>query len=151
MLSAELVDVLESGPSMLIATRDAQRMPECTRAVGVVVRGSARITIYVPRSVGARAVANLATEPRIALTFSRPHDHRTYQLKGTTTAVRDAGDDERAIVEAYRASFAVALDVVGIPRRVTMRVATWPAVAIDLDVTDVFDQTPGPAAGARLS
>lgn len=152
MLPPELVDLLESGPSMLVATRDAERMPECTRAVGVRLHDDrARATLFLPRSVGARAAANLAIEPRLALTVSRPYDHRTYQIKGRTTAVRDATEEEREIVEGYRAALAVSLDVVGIPRRMTKRISMWPAYAIDLEITDVFDQTPGPGAGARLS
>jgi hypothetical protein len=42
------------------------------------------------------------------------------------------------------------LDSVGVPRRVSGRLAHWPAFAIDLRVEETFDQTPGPHAGTRL-
>ena len=150
MLSQELVDLLESGVSMLVASRDAQRMPECARAVGVRVHPDrATVTVYVPAAMATRLAQNVAIEPRVAASFSRVHDHRSYQLKGHAT-VRDAREDERALVESYRTSFASSLDLAGIPRRLTMRTRVWPAVAIDLTVTDVFAQTPGPGAGERI-
>lgn len=150
MLSVELVDLIESGVSMKIATRDESRMPECAVGVGARVHeGAEMVTLYVARGPGDVTVANLAIEPRIAATFSRVHDFRTYQIKGVAT-VREARDDERATVEAYRAGLAMALDFAGIPRRLTMRVRVWPAYAIDVRVTDIFLQTPGPDAGARM-
>ncbi len=42
------------------------------------------------------------------------------------------------------------LDRIGVPRRVTRSFAHWPAFAIEIDVDDVFEQTPGPRAGTRL-
>ena len=43
-----------------------------------------------------------------------------------------------------------ALDRIGVPRRVTRSFAHWPAFAIEIDVDQVFEQTPGPRAGTRL-
>lgn len=150
MLSEDLVDLIESGVSMTLATRDAERMPECARAFGARVHPDrTHLTIYVPCSTAGRTLANLAIEPRIAVSFSRTHDHRTYQLKGTATA-RDAREDERSMIESYRASFASSLDLSGIPRRLTMRARVWPAIALELEISDVFAQTPGPGAGARV-
>jgi hypothetical protein len=43
------------------------------------------------------------------------------------------------------------VEAIGIPRAAFERWVTWPAVAIRLRVTSLFDQTPGPQAGAPLA
>jgi hypothetical protein len=43
------------------------------------------------------------------------------------------------------------LDAIGLPRRVTHRIAHWPAFAIEMTVEQIFDQTPGPKAGVPLA
>ncbi len=37
------------------------------------------------------------------------------------------------------------------PRAIARRMIWWPSVAIEIEVADVFVQTPGPGAGARLA
>jgi hypothetical protein len=41
--------------------------------------------------------------------------------------------------------------MLGLPRIATDGWVTWPCTAIRLRVQAVFDQTPGPGAGAQLS
>jgi hypothetical protein len=72
------------------------------------------------------------------------------QLKGTTTAVRLAGDDEHELVRTRLERFADVLHAIGVPRRVIRSINYWPAFAIDMKVEEVFEQTPGPKAGTPL-
>jgi hypothetical protein len=136
---------------MLLATRDAQLEPTGIRAVGLEVEADrTHVTVFVPAVRAARTLADLKVAPRVAVTLSRPYDHRTYQLKGDCVGIAEATSEQRAVIEAYRAGLAVQFDHVGIPRRVTARVAYWPAWAIRLRVTHVFNQTPGPGAGEPM-
>ena len=47
--------------------------------------------------------------------------------------------------------FLGSLEQIGIPRVATRAWVTWPAVAIRLRATAVFNQTPGPGTGAPFT
>lgn len=148
VISRELSDFVESGISVLVGTRDARLLPECVRVVGArVERGGAELTVFVPEATGAVTIANLRDNGRIAVCFTRPRDHRSIQLKGQLVSIRGANARERRLVDAYRAGLAEELGWVGLPQRVTLRMAHWPCHAVRLKVEQVFDQTPGPGAG----
>ncbi len=150
-LTGEVVDFIESGVSILVGTRDAGLRPACTRAMGAAMDAArAVLTIYLPEPTAARALANLRDNAQIAVTFSRPMTHRSLQIKGICTGVRPSTDADRLVQERYRAGYAEQLQVVGVRRAVSSRLAYWPSVAVDVAIGDVFVQTPGPGAGRRL-
>jgi hypothetical protein len=137
--------------SILVGTADAGRAPETTRGVGAqVIDGGAKLAIYIPDVTSQRTLANVRATRAVAATFSRPHDHKTLQIKGKTTDVRPADESDRAVIERYRALLAEQLAFVGIPRRMTRRFAHRPCHRVELAVEGVFERTPGPGAGAPL-
>ena len=150
-LPPELVTFAESGVSVLVATRDAALRPDAVRAMGVRVwPGASQLTVYLAAATSAQAIANLRDNGRLALTVSEMTTHVTVQIKGTVREVREAREDEREIVERYRAMFSDELAVVGLPPRISTRLSCWPAFAADLEIAEAFTQTPGPGAGDRL-
>lgn len=151
MVSAELAEFIQSGVSVLAGTRDARLMPDAMRGMGVrVEEGGAELTVFLPAATSARAIANLRANGCIAVCFSRPSDHRSIQLKGQAVAIREADASERAAVERYRGELAQALAFVGVPISTTLRMAHWPCHAIRMRIDAVYQQTPGPGAGAPL-
>jgi ABC-type polysaccharide/polyol phosphate transport system ATPase subunit len=74
-------------------------------------------------------------------------EHIGVQLKGSVAGIRMADDDEAPFVRRRMSEFADVLDGIGLPRRIFRSVNHWPAFAIELEVEEVFDQTPGPRAG----
>ncbi|WP_242356963.1 MULTISPECIES: pyridoxamine 5'-phosphate oxidase family protein [Anaeromyxobacter] len=151
MIPAQLAGFLESGVSVLVATRDARLSPDALRAMGVrVERGGAELTVFLPAATSREALANLRDNGRIAVCFSRAADHRSVQVKGRAVEVGEAGADERERVERYLDALADAWGVIGIPARATLRLAHWPCHAVRVRVEGVFVQTPGPDAGAPL-
>jgi predicted pyridoxine 5'-phosphate oxidase superfamily flavin-nucleotide-binding protein len=147
----DLVDFLEGGVSILVGTRDATLRPDASRAVGARVSGDReRITLFLSERTAARALSNLEDNARIAVGFSRPHDHFAIQLKGSVTERRPASDAERVVPERYLAAYVEQLYLVGLPRSITRRIVVWPGVAVTVAVEDLFVQTPGPGAGKRL-
>lgn len=148
----ELVDFIEGGRSILVATADADVRPEAVRASGAIVSADRRrLTILVPAATGARTRRNLERGSAIAVTFNRPVDHRSIQLKGRCVAVREAGPAEEKAAHDYRAAFVEALYLVGMSRSVVRRFAVWPAFVAEVEVHAIFQQTPGPHAGEPLS
>ena len=147
-----LVDFLVSGVGTLVATVDRSNHPEALRAGGTVVSASRdRLRVLLPAGTGARTRANLASGSGIAITYCRPIDYRTLQVKGSCLAVHEPWDADRAIAAAYHAAFIEALYVVGMTRAVVRRVAFELGWAIEVAVDAIFQQTPGPTAGAPFS
>lgn len=152
MLSEEpIARQIAPGRSVLVGTVDPSGWPASCRGVGLRLDPDRQgFTVYVPVATAAEAVANIATNGRIAVVSSDPLSHETLQLKGRIRAVRIAGADEEPVVRACVERFADVLDQAGLPRGVTRSVACWPAFAVDVAVEAVFDQTPGPRAGALV-
>lgn len=150
-LTEQHVELIESGASILIGTRDAALCPECLRGLGAAVHPSREaVTVYANAALAERTLANAALGEPIALTFSRIWDHYTIQLKGPVIETRPATEAERALQERYLAAFAEQLNLVGLPRSVTRQVRLWPSVALTASVRELFLQSPGPGAGRRL-
>ena len=80
----------------------------------------------------------------------RPIDDRACQVKGLFVSERPAEPDEQPFLLAQWGAFLVQLEAIGIPRAAAAGWVTWPAVAIRLEATAVFEQTPGPQAGVQL-
>lgn len=151
MLTTELVEFIESGVSLLCATRDEALRPDCCRAVGAIVgRDRTSMTLLLNEATARRSIANLAHGGPVAMTASRPIDYRTIQIKGPATPVRAATDAEHQIASRYLSAFTEALYLVGLQRAVVRRLRVSPTVAVEMAIETIFQQTPGPAAGARL-
>ena len=151
-LGDDVLDLLRSGVDVIVATRDAQLAPECTVGMGLRVNPDRRhVTVFVARTLVGPTLRNLEDNRQIAVTFCRPMDHQTVQLKGRMVVVRDTEPAEREVQEMHRAAFAEQLAGFGIPRSITRRWAWWPSVAIELEVQEAFTQTPGPGAGERIA
>ncbi len=147
----ELVGFCEGGVSLLLGTRDASNRPACARLVGARVWPERdRVTVLVPEVPGARVLANLRDNGLIAITCSRPTDHVTCQLKGTVTHIRPATPEDYDRQGQWRRAFLGELIAVGVPAEQADAIIMQPAVAVEMQVTGVFAQTPGPGAGERV-
>lgn len=150
-LDDDVLELLGSGVDVIVATRDGQLVPECAVGMGLRVDPDRRrVTVFVARTLVGPTLQNLEDNGQIAVTFCRPIDHRTVQLKGRYLGVRDSGPADRDVQERYRGAFAEQLAPLGVPRAVTRRFAWWPSVAIEFEVQEAFTQTPGPDAGMRI-
>ena len=144
-------ELLASGVTIEVATRDAALAPDLTSGAGVAVRDPSTILVYLPKCRPTeRALRNLEDNGQIAATFTRPSDDRGLQVKGKVRSVREATQDDRCVQEMYRGGLAEQFALVGVPRSVTRRLRFFPSVVVEIDVREVYDQTPGPRAGARI-
>ena len=146
----DLVDFLESGVSILVGTRNAKNEPEPMRATGArVSKDRERLSLLFPAHA-TRSIENALANGHVAVCFSRFLDNYSIQLKGQDAVVRDGTDEDRAIAERYRVAYGEQLSMAGFPRSLTSRINVWPAKVVTFPVRDIFVQTPGPGAGARL-
>lgn len=137
--------------SIFVGTVSPDGQPAGCRAIAATSPDQLKtLTVYVPMATSRDVVTNIAATKRLAVVATYPPDHSAIQLKGTTTAVRLASDDEAEFLRYRIDRFADILNVIGIPRQVTRSITHWPAFAIEMKVEEVFDQTPGPNAGTVL-
>jgi hypothetical protein len=126
-------------------------MPVGCRGIAVTSKDDLQtVTVYVPMATSRDLVAGLATTKRLSVVTTYPPDHATTQIKGTTTAIRLAADEEHDFLRGRLDAFAEVLHRLGFPLRVTRAVNYWPAFAIDMKVDELFEQTPGPKAGTLI-
>lgn len=151
MDSERLLSALAGGQSVLVGAVDATGVPSCCRGIAIASGdGLASATVYVPAATSYDIVANVATTRRIAVVVSHPITHSSLQIKGTTRGVRMPDEEEITFVRTRMDEFAAVLERIGLPRSITQRIACVPAFAIEVDVVEYFDQTPGPRAGEPL-
>ena len=151
MLKARLREYLEPRVSIIVGTVSPEKMPASCRAIALRANEDVTtVTVYVPVATSQETVANVAATRRIAVACSRPATHSTIQFKGTVREVRLAPDSDREFVSGRLQAFADELGDYGYPRKSIGSMAHWPAFAIDVDVEALFEQTPGPNAGASL-
>jgi hypothetical protein len=147
-----VVELIESGVSILVGTRDEKLRPATVRGVGARVDANRRqVTVFLPDATAGRAIRNLKSNGQIAVGFSRSYDHFSVQIKGRCTSVRLANKDERKFPAQYAIAFVENMYTVGLPRAVIKRLHHWPAWSVTFDVSDVFSQSPGPGAGKPWS
>jgi hypothetical protein len=155
MIPDRVIKALEGPAFLQIATRDRALRPRHVMAVGGMVHDDREtVTVFVPTARAEHALTNLLDNGRIALGIGLA-SHEAYQLKGTYLSSRPTDDADRARQEAYRAAlFASALDAgypEAIARPFTLGFAYVPGTAITFRAEEIYLQTPGPDAGARLS
>jgi len=141
----------DEGMSIFVGTVSPDGLPAGCRGIAVTSTDQLKtVTVYVPMATSRDVIANVAATKRLAIVGTYPPDHSTMQLKGTTTAVRLAADDEAEFLRYRIDQFADTLHGIGIPRRLGRAISHWPAFAIEMKVEEIFEQTPGPNAGMPL-
>jgi hypothetical protein len=147
----EVAELLSRGVAAIAATRSAELRPDLVRGWGIRVseeRDAIDLCLEVPD--GSPVRENLADNGSLALTASLPTTYKSVQVKGVATEVREPSDDELAAVEEHVAAFGREAAQVGLPPDGAQRLMGSGFVAVTLEVREVYDQTPGPAAGAPL-
>lgn len=151
MIPQQVVDLLQTGVSVIVGTRDSTLMPESTRAWGIRVgKDRDSVTIYLTEAISRKTIDNLKANGLVAISCTRPTDHVACQLKGRLRTIRPADQRDRNSSNTWYREFTGELVAVGVPAEMCEALITAPALAIDIEVTDVFHQTPGPGAGEKI-
>jgi hypothetical protein len=151
MIPQHVFDLLQTGVSVIVGTRDLNLVPEATRAWGIHVKKDRRsFTIFLTEAVSRKTIENLNENGLIAISCTRPTDHMACQLKGRLRTIRPANQRDREISTSWQREFVEELVALGVPAELGEAWITAPALAVDIEVTDVFHQTPGPGAGEKV-
>ena len=153
MFDPGTVALLESGCSISVCTVSPDGGPYASRGWGItVLADGARVRLLLDAE-DRTTIANLAGGDAIAVTAVAVPTLRAVQLKGHAdepVATSDPGDLARADAHCER-FFADVTTLEGTPVGLLERLKPSAYAVCTVAVAEVFDQTPGPVAGARLA
>jgi hypothetical protein len=157
LIHRELKSFLESGVSVVMGTRDADLVPEITRAWGLMVSKDRRsISLCVPLATSQKTLDNLVANGLMTVCCTLPTSYKTVQMKGQWIATADPSRADLAVVERHREAFGRLNNRIGFPRQQSeifwrRELETSPVfIKLRFVPEQIFDQTPGPDAGAPL-
>jgi hypothetical protein len=152
VLSPETAALLEGGCALIVGSADRDKVPHAARGWGITVLS--RDPIELRLLVDAHdpiALANLVPEAKIAITGGDVATLHSIQLKGTVRATEPGTDDDRARAARYADEFFADVGRTdGTPRELMTRLLALDVVACTVHVDELYDQTPGPGAGASM-
>jgi hypothetical protein len=133
VFEAELTAMLDAGAGLIVGTVDDRGEPRATRAWGAAAD---------PASPGAL---------RVAVTGADVRTLRSVQVKGRILATAAPTEAELRMVDEQTERFLVGIhETDGNPIELLRRMLPRRIVMIEVDVSGVYDQTPGPDAGVAL-
>ncbi len=136
---------------MVVGTASPDGTPHAQRAWGCTVVGDDRVRLLLDGSDHVLR-AHLAEGGRIALTSANVRNLRSVQLKGTVTSVEDEPTpDDLARCDLHNEELFTDIEVSDhYPRVLVERMIPPAYVVAVVTVEELYDQTPGPSAGAKV-
>lgn len=153
LLHEAIASFVQYRTSMNVAGRDAQNRPALARGLGIRVSPDpCMLTVFLSTTHSARLLQCLRENGAIAVAVTRPKTHETLQFKGRVLEIVSPSEDDRVQMAAYQDSFVDELSELGYPPEFTRQLLAGSdnCVAVVFEPAEMFDQTPGPKAGAKL-
>ena len=143
--------LIAAGASLVVGTVDPDGAPRATRAWAALVLDATAGRVRIVMSADdAQAVANVG-RGAIAVTGADVRTLRAVQLKGRVERVGEPEVDDLTAFDEHASAFMEAVhEVDGNELSLLRRLLPQEVVVVDLVVDEVFDQSPGPGAGAVL-
>jgi hypothetical protein len=154
-VSAEVRELMEGGCGLIVGLVTAEGRPFATRGSGFDLSADGRHGRLV---MDAHVIAPLAL-PRhvdldlpVAITGAEIQTLASVQVKGTLRRIEDPTPADHARSDRYTDEFIAAVAISdGLDPKLMERWRPADVVVALVDIDELFDQTPGPVAGRRLS
>jgi hypothetical protein len=154
VIPGRLVRFLDQYANLAFAgTRGADLVPYGHRVSGWRVGADSRsLTAIVARHFTSHLLASLHDNGEFALTVEEFPSHETYQFKGRYIRNRPLQPDDIEVVGRIRDRFVKSVMPLfpDAPEQLLRSFVLAPELAVEFDVREIYLQTPGPGAGARL-
>ena len=151
MIPDKLVEFLTGPVVLLVGTASTALRPSGAYAFGLTADAEKDvITFFLPDVEGEDVLRDLRENGRVAVTASQGGSHETYQVKGRLIEARPVDDGEKAFQDAYREKAIAHYTPLGVPEGYFGSMVYDPSTAVSFRLEEVFDQTPGPAAGDKI-
>jgi hypothetical protein len=153
VFAAATARFLESGCALIVGTVSVDSEPHATRGWGasVLPGDDARVRLLLDADESG-VLDNLTSSGAIAITGADVRTLRSVQVKGRFGASEPAADDDRTRARRFcDAFFGAVVATDGTARELLERLVPDDYVACTIAIDEVYDQTPGPGAGAPLT
>ncbi len=152
MIPSEITDLSKGVIIGHIGTRDSKLQGTEVSSLWFTTNDQKQLTVYMTESLSGQSLSNLSDNKQIAVVYTDPLTHNSYQLKGTYTSHRAANEDEHAAIKSAADRFySDYLAKFGYPPEIISTFKLVPALAITFNVENTFNQTPGPNAGQKIN
>lgn len=156
MIPGKIIRFLEQQASVGFAgTRDRQLVPTGHRVCGWQVgEGGRTLTAFIGERSATQFIDAMLDNGQVAVTFEEVGSLETYQLKGRYLSHTPVEPGHHDITNRARERFVNGLRALYMNDQIAdlFRASIPPpSVAIQIEVDEVFLQTPGPGAGSRIS
>jgi hypothetical protein len=150
-LAEEIATFVTGGVAVVVATRDGDLRPQAGRGWGpLILPAGDAMTLCIGVPAGSRMRSNLEQGSPVVATFSQPTSYRTVQIKGDVLELGEPTAAQLARVEEHYDVLARETEQVGFSRELLRRLMDRALVAVTFSARELYDQTPGVNAGARL-
>ncbi|MBB6486599.1 hypothetical protein [Rhizobium lusitanum] len=138
---------------ILFATRDEAGRPMIGRGSGVRFdRQSRHIHFLASRCQWPKAVGEALAGRPIATTYVRADDYKACQIKGRILEAEPASAAWQALGQAYVAEQLSRMLALGVTQmQLSSTLSDQELVCLTIEPREIFEQTPGPGAGRRLT
>jgi len=154
MIPEKFVRFLEQRANVAFAgTRDHEHVPHGHRVCGWRVDADQRtLTALIPEPFTPHLVESLEDNGQFALTVEQFPSHETYQFKGRYLRHRPVQHDDVEVVNRVRERFVKSIRPIftDVPEPALKAFTPGPSLAVEFEVLEIYLQTPGPGAGARV-
>jgi hypothetical protein len=148
-IDPEHVAFAAEGRALIVGGVHESGAPHATRGWGFRVEAGLPIVILDADDVDGAAC--LTPGRRIAVSAADVRTFQSVQFKGVVVSVSEVTEADHAAVEHYLAEFYDAVvEVDGVRRDLVERVTPSRYSACRFEPREVYDQTPGPGAGAAV-
>jgi hypothetical protein len=153
MIPESIVAFLERATLAVGGTRDRDLVPHVHRIAGWAVGADRRtIACLIARGFTDQLAPAIEDNGRFALTVCEVPSHETYQFKCGVLGSRPIEPADRIVFELFRDRLIDRLSAAFGFAPATLRAyLPQPALALALEVREIYLQTPGPGAGARVA
>lgn len=143
--------LLGSTASLIVGAVGPANTPSALRGWGATFSDD-RATLRILLTAGDRALVDVAAGRRIAVTATHFVTLRSVQVKGRSLGVEAATARDRIRFDRYAGeAVPIIAELDGVAEEVVARFIPDDVVACTMAVEAVFDQSPGPDAGAQLA
>lgn len=151
MIDDQLAAFIEGPVMIVLATADDRSNATIARAVGVRHEGEDRLSLWLSRRQWPVLAASLTPGRRLAVTFCRPADYLTYQVKGEILEVDQPSDEDHRAIGRYARDMTAGLHALGVEQPlIDQWIHPEDLVRFRMRASSLFHQTPGPQAGLRV-
>lgn len=148
----ELIKEVLNAPAFgFIGTIDDSNQPVMTRIFGFKNdEPLTTITVYTFKKDAQRVVTHLSEQSKISVTTSDATNFKTIQFKGTYKSHYDVPENEMHFVRDSNIKQIEILKFMGISKEVFANWKYEPTLAIEVEINEIFDQTPRINTGNKI-